>query len=522
MNRPRLRAAATAFVAFSAAIVLSSCSGTATGSDSGSSRSDTVIIGTGATPQSLDPILASDVQTDFTDAAMYDKLVSYDENGELSPQISTEWSYSADATSVTLTLRDDVVFHSGTKLTAADVVYTLDRDKRLGIGVSSFLSSYESANAVDDSHVEITLNTPNTTFVGALAKVYVIDSTLVTENAGSDDGQAWLASNDAGSGVYALTDYTANQTAEFERFDDSWRFDDARPEAIVYRYITESATLRDELSSGGVDVVTGLTATDLATFDGKSGFTVNTLPSYLQLYAMMNTQSGALADERVREAISLAYDYQGHVDTILSGNGEVASGVVAPNLACRVDTGTSEQDVDTAKDLLAEAGVSNLTLTLAYQSTIPEHQKAATLLQSNLADIGVTLNLQTVTFPEYSSMVTSADTTPDMALLWDFPYYPEIGPMLYRVYDSQFIDQTNYGRYANPEVDQLLEAGIASTDTAAACSDYEQAQELIAADHVGLNISNPTTSQVLREGLGGITFDPTSQLFNVTTLTLTE
>lgn len=521
MNRTRLRAAATALTALTAAIVLTSCSGTATGT-SGSSRADTVIIGTGATPQSLDPVLASDVQTDFTDAAMYDKLVGYDENGELVPQIATEWSYAPDATSVTLTLRDDVVFHSGTALTAADVVYTLDRDKRLGIGVASFLSSYDSATAVDDTHVEIALNTPNTTFVGALAKVYVVDSALVTENAGSDDGQAWLASNDAGSGVYALTGYTANQTAEFDRFEDSWRFDEARPASIVYRYIAESATLRDELSSGGVDVVTGLTATDLATFDGKSGFTVNTLPSYLQLYAMMNTQSGALADERVREAISLAYDYQGHVDTILSGNGEVASGVVAPNLACRVDTGTSEQDVAKAKELLAEAGVSNLTLTLAYQSVIPEHQKAATLLQSNLADIGVTLNLQTVTFPEYSSMVTAADTTPDMALLWDFPYYPEIGPMLYRVYDSQFIDQTNYGRYANPEVDRLLEAGIASTDTDAACGNYEQAQELIAAEHVGLNISNPTTSQVLRDGLGGITFDPTAQLFNITQLTVTN
>jgi len=493
-----------------------------TGGEAAPERDSTVIIGTGAVPQSLDPILASDVQTDFTTGALYDKLVDYDEDGELVPMLATDWAYDDTATSVTLTLRDDVVFHSGNPLTAADVVYTLERDARLGLGVASFISSFASAEATDDTHVSIALNAPNTTFVGALSKIYVVDSVLVSANEGDDDAQAWLASNDAGSGVYSLDDYTANQSAELSRFDDSWRFDEARPENLVYRYISESSTLRDELASGGVDVVTGLTPTDQKTFEGKDGFTMTSLPSMLQLYFMMNTASGITADPKVREAIQLAYDYDGHVSSILSGNGEVATGIASPAVGCRVDAGASEQDVEKAKEIISDLGLEGSTLTLAYQSVIPEHQKAATLLQSNLKDIGLNLELKTVTYPEYMALIGDPATVPDIGVLWDFPYYPEIGPMLYRVYDSSFIGQTNYGLYSNPEVDTLLESGIASTDPEAACADFTAAQEQIIVDRVSVNVSNPTTMTVTTDDIEGLAYRPTYQLFDPTLLTLAE
>ncbi len=494
----------------------------ASGGAPSSERDSTVIIGTGAVPQSLDPILASDVQTDFTTGALYDKLVDYDENGELVPVVATEWEYNADATAVTLTLRDDVVFHSGTPLTAADVVYTLERDVRLGLGVASFISTFASAEAIDDTHVAITLNAPNTTFVGALSKIYILDSALVAENEGSDDAQSWLASNDAGSGVYTLDEYTANQTAELSRFDDSWRFEEDRPENLVYRYISESSTLRDELASGGVDVVTGLTAADQATFDGKDGFSEVSLSSMLQLYFMMNTASGITADPQVREAIQLAYDYEGHVSSILSGNGEIATGIASPAVSCRVDAGASEQDVDKAKQIISALGLDGSTLTLAYQSVIPEHQKAATLLQSNLKDIGLNLELKTVTYPEYMALISDPATVPDIGVLWDFPYYPEIGPMLYRVYDSSFIGQSNYGLYSNPEVDSLLESGIANPDPEAACADFTAAQEQIIADRVSVNVSNPTTTTITTDAITGLEYRPTYQLFDPTLLVLAE
>ena len=489
MNRVRNRLIVSTVAVIAVGTLLTACGGAAS-TTSGGTRADTVIIGTGAIPQTLDPILGSEVQTDFTVGAFYDKLVGYNSDGELIPQLASEWEYNDDATQVTLTLRDDAVFHSGTDVTAADVVYTLDRIKKLGIGSASFLTSYVSSEAIDPTHVLITLDKTDTTFVGALSKAYVVDSALVAANEGSDDGQSWLAQNDAGSGPYELTSYTANQSASFDRYAESWRFDEARPEHLTYRYITESATLRDELTSGGVDLVTGMTPTDQKSFTGNADFQGIELQSFLQLYVMMNTQKGITADPKVREAIQLAYDYDGHIASILGGGGTVATGIVAPGLSGRVETAPGKQDLAKAKKLIDEAGVAGSTLTLAYQSVIPEHGKAGTLLQSNLKEIGIDLQLRTVTFPEYSGMVSSPETVPDLALLWDFPYYPEIGPMLYRVYDSQFIGQTNYALYSNPEVDALLESGMVKTDRDSANADFEAAQKLIIADRVSANISD--------------------------------
>ncbi|WP_374976441.1 ABC transporter substrate-binding protein [Microbacterium trichothecenolyticum] len=522
MRTTRTRVIGALAASLAVGALVTACAGGSAAPSASSDRDDTVIIGTGATPQTLDPILASDVQTDFTVGGAYDKLIDYDDDGAIVPLVATEWTYNDDATAVTLTLRDDVVFHSGNPLTAADVVYTLDRIASLGIGVSSFLSSYASSTAVDDTTVEIALNGTNTTFVGALSKVYLLDSALVSENEGSDQGQAWLATNDAGSGPYVITDYTANQQATLERFEDSWRFDEHRPDSLVYRYITESSTLRDELKSGGVDVVTGLTGTDLDALASQDGVYPQELSSMLQLFVMMNTQDGITTDPKVREAIQLAYDYDGHISSILSGRGQVATGLTAPSVSCRVDTGAAKQDVAAAKALIADAGAEGQTLTLAYQSQIPEHQKAATLLQSNLKDIGITLELKTVTYPEYVAMIESPETTPDLALLWDFPYYPEIGPMLYRVYDSQFIGQTNYAQYSNPDVDALLEQGIATVDPDAACDLFTRAQELILADDVSVNISNPTTTVMLRDGIEGLEYAPTYQLFDPKMLVLAD
>ncbi|GMA24111.1 twin-arginine translocation pathway signal protein [Luteimicrobium album] len=476
-----------------------------------------MIIGTGAVPQSLEPAIADEVQTDFTVSSMYDKLLTYDKSGKEVPELATAWKVGTGATSVELTLRDDVTFHSGNKLTAADVVYTLDRDKKIGLGVASFISDYASAKATDDTHVVVTLKKPDASFVGALSKVYILDSALVKQNEGSDDAQQWLATHDAGSGPYTLAKYAANQQTEVTRFSDYWAYTDDRPKQVVYRYIAESSTLRDELTSGGVDVATGLAPTDAAAVAKLEDVQAESLPSLLELFVMFNTQGAVTKDPRVREAIQLAYDYQGHLSSILQNQGQIASGLAAPSVGCRYDAGTSKQDVAKAKELIAEAGATGKTVTMAYQTTIPEHAKAATLLQSNLKDIGLNLKLQPVTYPQYTAMIKKAGTTPDLGLLWDFPYYPAIGPMLYRVYDSAFIDQTNYARYSNPQVDALLEKGLSESDSDAACEDYTQAQKLIVDDHVAAMISNPVTTVELRKGLS-ISYDPTSQLFDVSTL----
>ncbi|BBH70213.1 twin-arginine translocation pathway signal protein [Actinoplanes sp. OR16] len=485
----------------------------------GTARADTLIIGTGATPQTLDPLLSSDVQTDLTSVAAYDTLLTYDDQDKLVPKLATAWEVAPDATALTLTLRPDAKFHDGATVTATDVVYTLDRVRRLNLGIATAIADFKSATAASATEVDITLSRANAGFLGALSRIYIVNSALVKANAGNDDGQSWLATHSAGSGAYQVAEYRPNQQVRFTRFDGYWGGAGERPATMVYRYITESATLRDELRQGNVDVAYNLVPTDQQQFKDAPGFTLTDVKGPLQLYAFFDTASGPTADVRVRKALRLAYDYQGHVGNILAGQGSVADGVLPNTMTCRPSIPASAQNIDEAKKLLAEAGAANLKLTMYYQSVIPEHNKAATLLQSNLRDIGVTLELKSVTYPEFVKAISDPKSAPDMGLIWDFPLYPDATSMLYRVYDSKFVGTgSNYGQYTNPAVDALLDKAVKATSTEQSCDYAKQVQTIVNDDAVSMNIANSKYVYAHKSTVTGFAYAPTHTLLDTTAL----
>ncbi|GAB2856429.1 ABC transporter substrate-binding protein [Actinocorallia aurea] len=499
-------------------LVLSGCAGAAT--NGSGSRDETLIIGVSAVPTTLDPQLASDVQTDLTSTPVYDSLLAYDAEDRLVPALATEWKVADDAASVELTLRAGVTFHDGSPLTAKDVVYTLDRAHRLGMGVSALIADFESAEAVDDTHVTIELARPNSAFLGALSKVYVLNSALVAKNEGTDDGQGWLATHTAGSGPYTLESYTANQQAKFQKYPGYWDADRGKTPVLVYRYIAESATQRDELRSGNIDVAYDLTPQDTATLRDADGFTTTEVKTPVQLYLFMNTGGGPTADVRVRKAIRLSYDYTGHITGILSGEGTIANGPVPKANSCSLDRPDSAQDVAQAKKLLSEAGAEDTSLTVYYQGYLPEHAKAAQLLQSNLRDVGVDLELKAAAYPEIIKALSSKADAPDLVLLWDFPMYPDTTEMLSRVYDSRFVGTgSNYGMYANPKVDGLLAAAKKAGSPEKSCEISKEIQTIVDDDAVAANISSAEEVVVHADTVQGLGYSPTHMLLDPTLFT---
>ncbi|MGW4353773.1 ABC transporter substrate-binding protein [Nocardia sp. NPDC004582] len=497
-----------AALALGSAVLSAAC-----GTDSAATGSR-VVIGIAEAPRTLDPVQASDIQNDLAVTGVYDTLVAYDASGALQPQLATAWTYSPDGRSLTLTLREGVRFHSGNPLTAADVVYTLERIKQVGAGVAGYLPDLDSATAADDTHVTIKLTQPDLQFAGVLSKVYILDSRLVESHAGTDHAQSWLATNDAGSGPYAIDAYTANTELELTRSAGYREFDGARPEHLTFRYITESATRAAELRSGGIDLTARLAAADLRTVSADHRFTATSLPTLNQTMVMMNASGGITADKRVRQAVQLAYDYRGHLDTVLGGQGAAATGLVAPAVNCRTETAAGHQDLDRARALVAESGAVGKSLTMVYQAEFPEQAATATLLQSNLAQIGLTVNLKPVTFPQYLQMIATPATEPDLGVLWDNPNYPEVGAWLAQRFATAAVGSNNWARYSNPRVDQLLADGARATDAAAACTAFRQAQQAILDDGVAMNIANPATVVVTDAKVAAMPNDPSFVIFN--------
>lgn len=434
---------------------------------------------------SLDPVRADYQQGNLVMQGLYDTLVTYDADNRVVGRLAETATPAADATSVAIHLRSGVAFHDGTAVTAKDVAYSLDRYKRLGVGVASYLANYAGTEVTSDTDLTIRLTKPDSRFLGGLSQVYVLNSALVTANAGTDDAQAWLSGNDAGSGPYRLDAARQGDTITVARNDSYWEFDAARPERLVYRLITESATQRDELRAGTVDVAASLTAPDAKTLDGAEGVAVQTVPVRTEAVVVFNMVTGPTTNPALRQAIRLAYDYQGGLTGIRGGGGELASGPLPTTMGCRPQLPTVSRNLDAARALVVDNGLTGTTLTMNFQPTNSVWQQEATLLQSDLAEIGITLNLEPIAFPDYLARLGDRSRIPQMMLLEDFAQLPVPGDMLTKQFLSTATG-TNRSGYANPQVDALLNEAIGTADEAQACTLYAQAQTRIDADAVTL------------------------------------
>lgn len=444
-------------------------------------RATSVIFANGGALATLDPLRADYAQTGFAVNAAYDTLVTYDKSAKIVGRLAESFEVSDDVMSITIKLRPDIKFQDGTALTAQDVAYTLDRLKRVGIGIAGQVSEYESTTVADPLNLTIRLSRPSSIFLGALSKIYILNSKLVTANAGSDDGQTWLQSHTAGSGPYSLAIQQGGNTL-LGLNPDYWDKAEGRPSSIVLRRIDEGATQRDEIRAGNVDLaILGMGYRDAADLEASGVAKDAQLKPALQTNVVFNTQAGPTADPKVRRAIRMAYDYEGGLKNIRLGNGVVANGPLPSTLPCRPDLPPMKHDVESAKKLLEEAGVKDLQLTLRFQSTIEVQRLEATLLQSNLADIGVTLNLEPITFANYLQTLASVDTIPQMMLLDDFAQFPDPGAMLFKTFKSGAVG-TNRSAYANPEVDKLLDEAIQMKDDGARCEIYKKVQTIIDQD----------------------------------------
>ncbi len=449
-----------------------------------SSREETIIVGAGGAVNTLDPLRSDYAQTNIILSAIYDTLITF-HGKEMAPKLAKEYAYAPDATAIKFTLRDDVKFHDGRTLTAKDIAYTLDRLKRLGTGVASLIDGYESTTVTDNTHFTVNLSKPSALFLPALSKIYILNSELVEQNKASDDGQAWLQSHDAGSGPYTLGDQS--QGVAINLFPGYWLPEQGRPQTIVFRRIDESATRRDELLAGGIDVALGLGDRDALSLSTDPTVKVVPMKTGLQTEIVFNTSTGPTADPKIRKALRLVYDYAGGLRGIRGTNGAIANGPLPASLDCRPDLPPVKQDLEAAKAILTEAGATGMKFQMSFQPTFEAQKQEATLFQSNLREIGIDLDLAPIAFPNYLASLKDKKTIPQMMLLEDFPQFPDAGIMLVKGYKSDAIG-TNRAGYSNPDVDKLLDEALATSDSEKRCELYAKVQTILNDDAVMIDM----------------------------------
>jgi len=450
---------------------------------------------------------------------IYDTLVSVGSDEKtIEPRLAEKWEVSDDGRVFTFHLRDGVTWQDGKPLTAADVVFTATwaaQNPGAYTGQPMSWGQIEGADevkdtkdplpgieAVDPQTVRITLSSPNVWFLSEMANapnVIVPEHLLRDETAKTLESSSFVT-KPVGSGPYELKKYAADQYVEFTANQDYFA-GAPKSDRIIWK-ILSGQQIANQLESGDLDLAFGLAQDNRSVLDGDDSLKLVDNLSVGMVGLFTRTESPALSDRRVRQALYYGIDRQGLVDNVLKGKAERLWN--PPGLSLE-GLNTYDHDPAKAKQLLAEAGWDgSTTLRLVYWKDAPMAQQALPILQENLAGIGVKVSLNPLESDDWDDMVTNPDRRDEWDLDYEFGGTYGLGPSY---------SANQYGTCKGPKIQtgfqdcelaDLFEKARGIVDEKKRDDVYRQAAEIINREADAIYLWQPALLNVQSTSLDGV------------------
>ena len=410
--------------------------------------------------------------------------------GQLDPWLATGYEWSADALSLTLTLRDDVKWSDGEAFTAADVAFTFnlmkDNPGLIGPAAGAFGQYLSAVEAVDDTTVKFTFSTTYTPGLYA-----IVDQFIVPEHVWKDvaDPVTFENSEPVGTGPFTTIDAFGTDRYQVTKNPNYWQ--PLNIEGVFVQGFNGNDQVSAAVLSGNIDwggLVPDPDTTFVALDPEHFGYW---WPRTSVVMLLANTTDGALGDTTVRKAMSLALDRQRMINTGVWGKSVPGNATGLPEGPFKdwidpavVEAGASwvNIDPDAANKLLDDAGyargadgirVDKDGQPMAYDIIVPsgwnDWVSASQIVAENLADIGMDVTLRTTTADSWTNSTftgqfdLSLGTAQRTATPFEF-YRNNMATS--SVQPVGTASPNNQQRYGDPAVDELLAKFAASTDAA--------------------------------------------------------
>ena len=388
----QLRRAAVAGIALAALVTTGCTAGAGDSGSGGGAQADTLTVGVTGEPANLDFTTTSgSAIPQVLMNNVYQGLVRADQDGEIVPQLAEEWTVSEDGTVYDFTLREGVTFSNGGEFTADDVKFSLERIATEWTTANIRMDVLDHVEVIDDHHARVVLK--------RASNQWLLDMTGTVGQMFDEEGVDDLANTAVGTGPYEVVERVQGDRITLEARDDYWGEAPAM-ETVTFRYFADAVASTNALQSGDVDLLYNMQAPDLVPqFEGDDQYQVLQGTSTGEILLALNNAEAPFDDVRVRQAIAYALDEQAILDTAWAGYGELIGAFVPPTEPFYEDlTDEYPHDPERARQLLAEAGVENLTIDFDVP-TRPYANAVAEVVISQLADVGITANIVSDEFP---------------------------------------------------------------------------------------------------------------------------
>jgi len=502
LMKTRRRVIAPIALALAATIGLAACAqGGADPESSSGEKTGEFTYAIASDPTSLNPINVSDRWGLTATNIVYSPLARVEGDGTVVNELAESIEPADDGLSVTVTLKEGLKWSDGEPLTADDVVFTYTNKAVRDNGNADLLwvgDQPVTAEATDDRTVVFHLPSVSAAALSNIAtETYIIPEHVYGDV--TDFSVTELDPLAVGSGPYKLTDYQRGQYLTFEA-NENYYGPAPKIKKLTLRIVADANSTKTALQTGEVDA-SFATPDQITELEGAG---LNVYPYAEGRVAYLGLNAAKLTDPKVRQAIFFALNRDDiNTAAFLSDDYyENAYTILPPsNAFATEDVEKYEQDADKSAALLAEAGVSGLSFTLAYAGADPSQTTEATLIQEQLGKAGITVELAGVEpAAVYDEIEKGADSKYDAFLGgYIMGQDPDAYSLLYRTGAS-----ANYFSYSNPATDALFDQGAVALDPEERKAVYADLQAQIADDAVVFPLADNLKILAVNPRIGGV------------------
>ncbi|WP_163971880.1 ABC transporter substrate-binding protein [Oceanobacillus halotolerans] len=481
--------------------------------DTESDEDQVLVFARGGDSTSLDFASNSDGEASRVTKNIFDSLLDYERDSfEVVPGLAHDWEVSDDGLNYTFFLEEGVTFHDGTEFNAEAVKVNFERwaDPEHEYAFTDEGFAYplygtmfggfkgdeghiiEEINVVGDYEIEFVLKEPQGSFLQNMAMHYfAITSPAALEEYGPD-----IVENPVGTGPFQFVSWTKDDQIVLEKFEDYRKDGLPKLDQVIYEVIPENSARLIALRSGEVDIIDDVNPDDAAGIESEEGLELHVRGENNVGFLGMNNEKAPLDDKLVRQAISYAVDSESIVEALYAGYATPAVNLIPPNyLGYNDELDPYGYDTDRAQELLAEAGLEDgfeidLWVMPVSRPYMPDPETVAEIVQSNLAEVGITANIVREEWAPYLEKTSQGEQ--ELFLLgWsgsngDPDYF--FGSLLH----GDSIGGENRSFYQNEEVDALIDEAAQTIDQDERAELYKQAQEIIYEDVPVVNMVHST------------------------------
>lgn len=503
-------------------ITVSACGGTSgSGGGDGGATDDTpapqqggnLTLALAEDPDALDPTLARTLVGREVFINMCEKLYDVDKDLQLIPQLAAELpEVSEDGKVVTIALREGVTFNDGTPLDAEAVKTSLDRHRTLeGSARTGDLAQVESVEVVDPGTVQLTLRGPYAPLTAQLAdRAGMIMSPSQLEKLGDKFGTDPVC-----VGPFAFESRTPGNEIVLTKSEEYYDADKVMLDGVTYRIITDANVRLANVKSGDVHVAERIAATDVAELEadtsvtlisqdslGYQGISINigNVNGIGEPVGQVDTPLGQHPE--LREAFELSLDREVINKVVFDGKYTPGCTPLPPASPYHDESiECSKRDVERAKELVADTGVSTPVPVSLVVNTSPESLRLGQVIQSQAKEAGFDV---TVAPTEFASALDASDAGEFDAFQvgWSGRVDPD-GNIYNFLHTGAPLNITGV---SDPELDRLLEEARLVEDQDERRRLYTEALEIVAEHRPILYLYHPVNHLVTTPDVTGVQY----------------